>query len=971
MSAIPQSASFTMTARREVPALGVTVETWSHPCGAVHYHLACADEHRAFVIGFRTNPEDSTGLPHILEHTALCGSQRYPVRDPFFQMLRRSLQTFMNAMTFPDMTAYPFASQVAKDYDNLLGVYLDATFRPLLDPLDFAQEGHRLEPVAGATPPKPEWMRKGVVFNEMKGAMDGTSEQVSSATARALLPDTCYRHNYGGEPSDIPALTHRDLVAFHRRCYRPANACIVTYGNQPAPAVHARLAPYLTGDDGVALPPPGLQPRLAAPQQVVVPVPWGEGQDELDVTSVALTWAQDDTSDLDEVLTSELLDRLLLGHAGAPLRLALENSGLGRSTGGSGYGASYRTGLFTAELAGIAQADYPKLVPLVLATLEAVARDGVPAAELDAALHQLELARREIHGDHYPYGLELCFRLLAPWNHGVDPLPFLDQAPAIARLQQRSAAPGFIQSEIRRRFLDNPHRALFSALPDRGFHVRQQAGEEAQVAAEVAALDDAGRTRVRTQATALAVRQASHDDPAVLPDLELSDVPRSRRWAEGRDAGAGLTIFTPGTNGILHQVLAFGLPPLTGDDLDLLPVLTQTIGSLGVGRRDYPERSAQLNALCGGLWAWSDISGDAADLTRLHGLLFAEVKGLATKQAEFAPLLAETLHEQRFDEHDRLRELVEQSLQRLQDRVQGSGNAFAARAAARGFAGAAALGHRTSGLGRLAWLKSLAATIDEDAPGADDALAALAARLQALLARLAAQPFRCALIGDAAAAPAVIAALRAAWPQPAGGAIATLPGPAARAVAPTAYTTATAVNYSALAFATVPLAHGDAAPLAVAGRLLTNNVLHPRIREQGGAYGASASYAGGNGTFALTSYRDPRLAATLADMRAALGWLAACPDDPRLLKEAVLGVIAGLDSPGSPAGEARSRFTADLKGTGPQRLDAFRAAILAVTPADVRRVTAAWLPTDGGSQAVVTSPETLAASGLGWDAEAI
>ncbi|HEX3135632.1 MAG TPA: peptidase M16, partial [Planctomycetota bacterium] len=199
-------ARFNLVTTQPVPALGVTLETWRHPCGAVHHHLACEDEHRAFVVGFRTVPQDSTGLPHILEHTTLCGSKRFPVRDPFFQMLRRSLQTFMNAMTFPDMTAYPFASQVAKDYDNLTGVYLDAVFAPLLNPLDFAQEGHRLEPNGQSGE------RKGVVFNEMKGAMDGTGEQVSMATARALLPATCYRYNYGGDPTDIPALTHQDLL---------------------------------------------------------------------------------------------------------------------------------------------------------------------------------------------------------------------------------------------------------------------------------------------------------------------------------------------------------------------------------------------------------------------------------------------------------------------------------------------------------------------------------------------------------------------------------------------------------------------------------------------------------------------------------------------------------------------------------------------------------------------------------------
>ena len=957
---------FVLLSRQKVPALSVSVETWQHACGAIHHHLACDDEHRAFVVAFRTVPDDSTGLPHILEHTTLCGSQRYPVRDPFFQMLRRSLQTFMNAMTFPDMTAYPFASQVAKDYENLLGVYLDAVFRPLLDRLDFSQEGHRLESVAGS------WVRKGVVFNEMKGAMDGTSEQMSMATAQALLPDTCYRFNYGGDPAEIPRLRHQDLVAFHRRCYCPANACFVTYGNQPASELHERLAVYLD-QPGTALTPPAIQQPLGEVKTLDVPVPLGPGQDILDVSDGALTWAWGDTSDLDEVLTAELIDRLLLGHAGAPLRLALEKSDLGRSTGGSGYGASYRNGLFTAELSGIDPANYDKLEPLVLETILAVAKKGVPEAEVEAALDQLELARREIHGDHYPYGLELCFRLLAPWNHGADPLPFLDQAPAIIRLRERARTAGWLTRELTKRFLDNRHRALLFARPDATYHARNDSREHALIDQDIATLDDEGKRQMAVLAAQLAERQGRTDDPAVLPDLELSDVPAERRWAEGRDLGDQLTVFTPGTNGLLHQMVAFTLPELTPEELDLLPLLTQTIGSLGVGALGYAERAALLNARCGGLWSWSDLTADPDDLMRLRGLLFCEVKGLASKQALFSGLVVETLQQQRFDEVDRLRELIEQSLQRLQDRVQGSGNALAARAAARGFGGSAALGHRLSGLGRLAWLKRTAAQIGDDAPHADDHVAEIAGRLRALLQRVLAGSRQYALIGDAAGRIDVVAEMRQSW-STVGAASMAGPGVAAlspQPTGPTAFTTATAVSYCALAFPTVPLGHGDAAALSVSGRLLTNNILHPRIREQGGAYGAGASYAGATGSFTLTSYRDPRCAATFEDMRAGLRWLAECPADARLLKEAVLGVIASLDSPGSPAGEARARFTADLKGTGPDRMNSFRRRVLGTSIEDIRRIARIWLPADGGTSAVVTSADILERAALGWAAEAI
>ncbi|MEK0445725.1 MAG: hypothetical protein RLZZ399_1046 [Verrucomicrobiota bacterium] len=956
---------FDLVASRPVPALGVTLETWQHRSGAVHYHLACDDEHRAFTVAFRTPPEDSTGLPHILEHTVLCGSRRYPVRDPFFQMLRRSLQTFMNAMTFPDMTVYPFASQVSKDYDNLLGVYLDAVFAPLLDPLDFAQEGHRLE----LTPEGGE--RKGIVFNEMKGAMDGTAEQIGMATARHLLPDTCYRHNSGGEPSDIPALTHRDLVDFHRRCYHPANACFITYGNQPAPRLHAQLAEYLEGTTAQPLPPPSLQSAPLTPQTVEVPVPFSAGQDVLDVSAATLTWVWGDVADLDEVMTSELLQRVLLGHAGAPLRLALENSGLGRSISGSSFGGEFRNGLFTAAINGIAPEDYPRFEALVFETLREIAEKGVPQEALDAALHQLELARREISGDHFPYGLELCFRLLTPWNYGGDPLPFLDPSAALERLRTRASQPGFVAEEVRRRLLDHPHRGLFLARPDLEFHAHAQALEESQIERELESMNASAREQLAQQNRALSARQERIDDPDVLPDLLLSDVPKERRFPIGHHQ-QGLNIFRAGTNGILHHLAAIPLPELEDHELDLLPLLAQTFGSLGVGSQSYAERAANLNARCAGLSAWTDLNADIGDLSRLNAFLFLEVKGLGGRHAEFTGLIAETLRDQRFDESERLRELVDQSLQQLSDSVSSAGNSFAARAAVRGFGGAASLQHRLRGLGRLAWLKHLSTRIAEGAEGSGTALEKLGTELSTLRSKLLQQPRHLGVIGDTAEALDVQEFIREAWAhfQGSSGGWRPLGAPHGGTAVPTAYTTSTAVNYCALAFPAVAFNHADAPALAVASRLLVNNVLHPRIRERGGAYGSGAHFAPATGTFTLTSYRDPRLSGTYDDFRDGLAWLRECPADERLLKEAILGVMAGVDSPGSPSGEARSRFTGDLLGTSPQLLNAFRNRILATTAADVRRVANTWLQGEGVS-AVVTGMEQFAESQLGWDTESI
>ncbi|MEK7414715.1 MAG: insulinase family protein, partial [Planctomycetota bacterium] len=934
-----------LISRTPVPALGVELITYRHARGLVHQHLACADEHRACVIAFRTPPTDSSGLPHILEHTTLCGSQRYPVRDPFFMMLRRSLATFMNAMTGNDLTMYPFATQVSKDFDHLLGVYLDAVFRPRLDERDFHQEGHRLAPDKDGV-----WKRQGVVFNEMQGAMDATDAQAGQAIQRSLFPDTCYRYNSGGEPTDIPRLTHGDLVAFHRRCYRPANAVVVTYGDVDCSRFHAELTTYLADDPGIALAPPKLQPQLTTMQRLDVPVPWSEGQDVEDVTTTGYTWAWGDTASIDEVLESDLLERVLLGHAGSPLRRALESSGLGRSISPSGYATHCRNGMFTAAIEGLPPADYAKVTELITATIAQIATAGVAETEITSALHQLELSRREVRGDGWPYGLELCMRMVDPWNLGKDGLPFLDPSPALTRLRARVAKPNWLQEQVRQRLLANPHKVLFAAHPDRQFHdhfhtrvAELDRADLAEVGAE---------PRLRAQALALAERQAHKDDFSVLPDLDLADVPRHRRWAEGTTAAwdkGDLTVFSAPTNGITHFIAA--LPLALDAELELLPLLSAALGDLGCGTRDYAAQSALLASCSGGVRCWVETGSDPDNQAVVRPWFLLEIKGLREKSHDFLPLLAETLCATRFDEQARLRELVEQSLAGLQERVTRAGSAMAASAAQRSFAGAAGLGYRLGGLGRLAWLKQTASTISSDNPAAGTGLAALAERLARLRDQIVGHAPYAALIGDAVTDPAMRRTLT--WPtEPL-----SVSTPATRAAGSppvaTAFTTSTTVNHCALCFPAPPLNHPDAASLAVGMRILSNRWLHPRLRERGGAYGGSAHYSAG--AVALTSYRDPRLADTYQDMRDGLAWLTTAADDAAALKEAQLGVLQSLDAPGSPAGEARRRFLGDLTGRSPAVIEAFRQRILTSTGSAMRAAIAAWLPQTGGSSACVTS----------------
>lgn len=902
-----------------------------HACGLEHWHLAADTPHRGFAIAFRTPPTDGTGAPHILEHTVLCGSRRYPVRDPFFNMLRRSLQTFMNAMTYPDHTVYPFSTQVAKDFEHLLAVYLDCVFAPLLDARDVAQEGHRLDPREGGA------RRAGVVYNEMRGAYDDPDERIQTAVSAALFPDTCHRWNSGGDPAAIPDLDPEGLRACHRRWYRPANAVVVTCGDLDPAVIRRALEPYLE-DPGQAIPPPALQTTLPS-ADLVVPVPPGE--DPEDAASAAMHWVWGDAADIDRLLDGELLERVLLGHPGAPLRRILEGSGLGRSIGDSGLHVPHRHVLFEAGLTGIDPAQAEQVRSLVLDGLARIAGQGVSADEIAAALHQVELSRREIGGDSLPWPLELCLRAVPAWNHGVDPLPFIDQDAAIADLRRRSS-PAHLAGLVRE-LLAIGHRCWAVAVPDPGLAAREESASAARDAADTARI---GAAALTAAAADLAAHQIRTEDPAVLPTLVRADIPAERSWGSGAPAGE-VWCAEPPANGILHHLALWPVPEVADEDLDLLPLLAGLIGNAGVGDRSFAEESHRLNGVCGGLWGWLEWGRSAAGA--LVPVIGAEVRGLAARGVGLTGLLPETARGLRCDEEDRIGELIDQALQRLQERVAGGGR-LAAVAACRGFGGPAALLHRTAGLGRLAWLDRVAES------GIDHG------RLGAVAAAVLGQRPRVALIGTGACdlAAAVSAAWSGRMPGP------SLSAPPPQPVEPTAWVGRGQVNHLALAFPGPGFTDPDAAALAVGCQILTHRWLHPRLREQGGAYGAGAHYDPALPAVVLSTFRDPRLGGSLADMRGGLDWLGRAEIADRDLDEGILAVIAAIDAPASPVGECRARFLAESRATTIADLAAWRSRVLAIDAGSIRAAVQRWLDPEGGTVAAVAAKGQVRKDALSW-----
>jgi Zn-dependent M16 (insulinase) family peptidase len=942
------NSSFEIVGRGRVASLGLDLHEYLDPrTGARHYHLDCADPNNAFMVAFPTLPEDSSGVAHILEHTTLCGSRRFPVRDPFFMMLRRSLNTYMNAFTSTDSTAYPFATQNRKDFDNLLEVYLDAVFFPRLDPLDFAQEGWRFELAADGQHKRLEY--HGVVYNEMKGAMSSPLAQLWQHVHAALFPDTIYRFNSGGDPAVIPELTHARLTAFHERHYHPSNAVFLTYGNFPVAEHQARIADLVLQrfDERrsplVSTP----QPPFATPRTVETAYAAEPGDEP--GTHIVWAWVHGDAAAADDVIAMHLLASLLLEHGASPLRHYLETTELAEAPSElCGVDDSARQLVFICGVEGSDRTHAEALERGILGVLERLAGEGVAREMLEAAMDRLEMAQRDIGGDGYPFGLQLMGRLLPGALYRREPRALLDLDPVLRDFRARLGDPTFVRGLVRRTLLDNPHRVRVVMTPDTGKAARDADSEAARLASAGAALDERAVEALAAASTALAERQAAPDDAACLPRVTLADIPPPTPLLQPARVASGpapVRVYERGTNGVFRVRCAYRLPALDAAERAALPLWCEYLGELGCAGEDYlavQERRAGI----GSFSAYALARPGPAPGAPPEAWLVVSGKGLDRRRDAVIEVVAEMVAGVRFDERERLGELLQQAKAEAEQSVTDRGHHLAVMSAACGLTPQAALDETWDGVSAIRTLKRYARQ-----DGAGRELAALVEAFEGIRRKLLDAPREIALIGEdrvMAGAEAACAALIASG----AGHMPSFALEPLGEVAATAWLVNATVNFCAQAYAAVHEAEPDAAVLAVLGRYLQDGFLHREIREKGGAYGSGAGYDADSQTFRMFSYRDPRVGATFDDFERALAWVVDDRDAQRL-EEAILGTIRALDQPRSPAGEAERAFVAHLCGRTDASRRAFRERVLGVDHAALAEVTTRYLGDGQGSRAAL------------------
>jgi Zn-dependent M16 (insulinase) family peptidase len=901
--------------------------------GAEVLTLANDDENKVFGITFRTPPEDSTGVAHILEHSVLCGSRKYPVKEPFVELLKGSLHTFLNAMTFPDKTVYPVASQNLKDFYNLVDVYLDAVLFPLISENTFRQEGWHYELDATQAP----LTYKGVVFNEMKGAYSSPAAVLGKTVQMTLYPDNTYGVNSGGDPAKIPDLTYDYFKNFHDRFYHPTNARIVFYGDDPEPQRLEKLEEFLGQFDRIEIDSTiHRQPEFTAPRAIVST--YAAGADDVEkpnTAMVSINWMMEEIDNQETFIALSLLEFALVSTAASPLRKALMESGLGEGLTGSGIADDYLQPMFSIGMKSMLPADAPKLEKLVFETLEALARDGIAKETIEAGVNTLEFSLRENNTGSFPRGIALIFRSMRTWLHGRDPMEPLYFETALAAVKKRLASgEKLFETIIREQLLDNPHRTTVLLTADAEQGARENAEERAQLDAVQSGMDEVERAAVMATAATLHALQEAVDPPeqlAKVPSLHLTDLPRENKTVPNEESAIGATrvlFHNLPTSGVVYFDLGFDMHGLDPALLPYFPIFTRALTQTGTAKEDFVSLSQRIGRATGGLGATRHISatfrpGETA------AYLFLRGKAVPDHMEELLEIAADVLLTPQLDNKERIRQMVLEEKAGFESRLSGMGNSLASMRVKAGFHEAEWVAEQLSGVTHLFFLRQLAAEIDSDWDG-------VAQKLEAIRETVVRRAGSVANITTGAAEWAAFAPQLAHFldglpnkPQQ------FTPWPVSAERGAEGLTLPAQVNFVAKGANIVALGYKPSGATAVAMTLLNTSYLWDKVRVQGGAYGSGTGFNEVTGSFVFTSYRDPNLLQTLDTYDAASSFLTRTFEDAELTRS-IIGVIGRMDGYQLPDAKGFSSLIQTLIGETPEHRQLRRDEVLGASFADFR-----------------------------------
>ncbi|MGQ9549958.1 MAG: insulinase family protein [Roseiflexus sp.] len=926
---------FELIREQQIPELNSLARLYRHVAtGAELLSLINDDENKVFGITFRTPPPDSTGVAHILEHSVLCGSEKYPLKKPFVELLKGSLKTFLNAITFSDKTVYPVASTNTKDFYNLIDVYLDAVFHPRITPEVLQQEGWRYELNEDGS-----LGYRGVVFNEMKGANASPDRVLYVAVQRSLFPGHIYSVDSGGDPAVIPNLTYEQLKAFHERYYHPSNALIFFYGDDD-PEERLRLlervlAPFERISVEATIP---LRPPFHEPQRLEVPYP--AGPNSADKYMVTLNWLLPDPPDVEEALALDILEHALVGTPAAPLRKALIDSGRGENLTGSGF-AHLRQTFFTVGLKGV-KGDHVRAVEkMILDTLGRLAHDGIDPQTIEAAVNTVEFQLRENNTGSYPRGLAVLIRALDTWLYGEDPLaPLMFESPLRAVKQHLHNGERFFERLIEERLLRNPHRTTVVLIPDLDLTNRQNAAERERLAAIRATLDDAQIEQIAATAARLKQIQDTPDPPealALLPSLTIADLDRKIKTTPTEDVRIDATrvlLHNLFTNGIVYVDVGMNLHTLPQELLPYVTIFGRALLETGTQHDDIIQLTQRIGRDTGGIFPQTFTSAmrgqsDGAAWLFLRGKAIVEKQGRSAA-VPLLDILHDVVQSARLDNRDRIRQIVrEERATREASLIPAGHVAVNTRLRAR-FSEADRASEQIGGISYLLFLRRVEQVIDEEWDTVRTALEQMRTLLvdrSTMLINVTVDAagwdrFRPRLEAFLDRLPLHNNALATWNPQP--------------GVLSEGLLIPAQVNYVAKGTSLYRLGYRLHGSALVVTRYLMTTWLWEQIREQGGAYGGFCSFDPRSGMFSYTSYRDPNLLRTIEVYDRSADFLRRLELSEKELTRAIIGVIAELDAYQLPDARGFTSMARSIVGEDDAYRQQIRDEVLSTTPDDFR-----------------------------------
>lgn len=944
-----------------IAELDSRVKLWRHlQTGAELLSVENDDENKSFAIGFKTPPADDTGLPHILEHSVLAGSRKYPVKEPFVELLKTSLKTFLNAMTFADATIYPVASTNLRDFYNLVDVYLDAVFFPRIDRPTFEQEGWHYELESVESP----LIFKGVVFNEMKSVYSMPEAVMDSVLNRALLPDTPYAYDSGGFPPKIPDLTYEQFCDFHATYYHPSNARIFFYGDDDPQERLRLLDSYLSQFQArpvdATLP---LQTRFSEPRKLMERVDAGEAGESDKRSLIVVSWLLPEASDPTRLMQFELLAHILVETPASPLRQALIESGLGEDLTGSGLNSYQREMSFSVGLKGIVAEDADEVEALILQTLGRLVEEGIDAGMIEAALNTFEFQLRERNSGGYPRGLATFIGLMPIWLHGGDVFNALAfEGPLNTIKAQLAENPRFFEVLIRDHLLNNPHRVTVTLVPDPQVGPEREAAEKARLEQTRAQLSPAQLEAIAENTRLLRERQSTPDSPealATIPALSIRDIdPKVKITpSELLDLDGVSTLYhNLHTRGIAYIDLAFDLSSVPQRLVPYLDLFSKALLEIGTEQEDYVRLSQRIGAKTGGLYA-------SSLATALHGQeglaarLLLRGKAMPHQVTDMLAIMADVLLTLKLDNRERFRQMVLEEKAGMETYLPIMGQAFVSARLRAHFDPSGWFAEQTGGISQLFFLRELAQRIESDWSGV---LVDLEAVRTAIVNRrglmlnvtLDAQNW-------AAIEPQVRAFLerlpeeqRA--PQAWDWRVAALPTHEGLSVP-------AQVNFVGKGANLYELGYQFSGSQIVILKHMNLDYLWNRVRVQGGAYGGALSFSHLSGAATFLSWRDPNLVGTLAAYDGAADYLRSLRLSEDDLEKAIIGAIGQVDAYQLPDARGFSAFINHLVGYTDEDRQRTRDQILRTTLADFHALADVLARVaERGAVVALGSPQALA-----------